>query len=307
MSESAAPSVTKIYEVFKLPGFLLDQKSLDRIDGLSKIAICSGIDESKVPVSFTVTVTIFEEEKKLEYKSLDVLIAHIEKEGYVIKSMELQYRVTNHSGINISFEKDGKIELSAFSNRIDFQFNIDKLRREIKAISSEYSWPVRKLVIANVFSIILIGIIFLISISVLLDVSNYMLAKRIGVNVDPSLLSSGNMYYQDVEKALGSESEKYKLDILLKGQFKQFVNASDYIDSKVSSIRNGIISVLFCFIVLILTIIFRKLYPLSFFSFGKNISIHQKMVGKRELWVIAIFLAFSVNIIAGLVVAFITK
>jgi hypothetical protein len=126
----------------------------------------------------------------------------------------------------------------------------------------------------------------------------------VGVNIDPSLIPSGNTYFQEVEQALKSDSLSRKLDVLLMAQLRSFRNVQDVLDLLEGLIVFSLIALSIIAVSMLLLRVIARLYPLSFFAFGHQREVLSKLQHKREIWGVAVLLAFIVNVIAGLLITF---
>jgi len=298
-------SITRISEEFLMLGYILDDVILTNLQKIaSNSVIGKDTDKNKTEYSETYFVTIAGKNEKIEFSDLSTFKSHIKSERLRIKDIEVQYLRPHKAGVNISFKRNGKVDLSAYSSEADFQFNMDRLKREISAVDQNYNWLVKKLILSKRPIKIIATIIVIISVILALSVFYYFRAQNIGVDIDPVLIHEGNIYYENVAKAIHSDSIQQKLDTLLQGQFKGFVNAHDFIVKTRTTIYLSLTGLALCLISLFLLIVLGRLYPKSFFS----ISDHNKdkiksMVRKREIWTVSIIIAFIVNIVAGTVVA----
>jgi hypothetical protein len=51
----------------------------------------------------------------------------------------------------------------------------------------------------------------------------------------------------------------------------------------------------------------ERLYPQSFYLFGRNLNVYASLRGKRQMWGVAIVIGFIVNVVAGVTVALVLK
>jgi hypothetical protein len=139
------------------------------------------------------------------------------------------------------------------------------------------------------------------------NIAYYLYALTVGVNVDPEILPDGNKYFQEVEAALKSGTESEKIDTILRGQFLHFSNVSSVLDR----CRTHLIASLIAILVGVSAVFgirgLRRLYPFSFFAFGPNADRLKQLTRRREILSVAIVIAFAVNIIAGIIVAVVSR
>lgn len=132
----------------------------------------------------------------------------------------------------------------------------------------------------------------------------YFYAKNVGVNIDPTIIPDGNTFYQEVEKALKSDSLSRKIDVLLISNLKDFTNVQDILERQKRYIGILLFSLTIILIAFFVLKTFSNLYPLALYSFGRQKEFLTKLRRKRDIWEVGVLLAFIVNIIAGLVIAF---
>ncbi|MDQ3820819.1 MAG: hypothetical protein M3362_24465 [Acidobacteriota bacterium] len=305
MQEISHPAVIKVSETLIIPGYVLNEDILERIDAISKQAVIGTVDSNteKVQIGYW---GANEAGHTLKFETPESLISTLDSEDMQLKSISLQYIVPDQSGINVGFLPKGKIELSAFGNALDFQFNIDKLLREIRRCDQEYGWLIRTFIIRSKTRRMLSTAVLLLSLFLFFNIGYYLYALKVGVNIDPSVIPSGNTYFKEVEAALKSADISKKLNVLLVAQLRDFSNVQDVL---ILHRRLIIFSVIALSIAAVFILILRaiiRLYPLSFFAFGRQKEVLLRLHRKREIWGIAVILGFVVNVVAGLVVALIT-
>ena len=235
-------------------------------------------------------------------------MGHLDAEPSQVQSISLRY-VRQQLAINIVFDQKGRITSSAFGGKPDFQFNVDRLERVIHECDPEYGWPIRLLVFRDWVKQFFSWSLAAVSLILLLLLAYYAYGRRVGVNVDPSIIPSGNAYFQDVERAIKSNDTNTKLNVLLEGQVwaSGFENIRDILQRTKWKIA---LASLILVVLLILSFIrwrIVRLYPITFFAFGHHKQVLRRLQRKREIWLTAIIIAFIVNVIAGFVVALSTK
>ncbi|HST20014.1 MAG TPA: hypothetical protein VLR90_02785 [Blastocatellia bacterium] len=146
-------TTTKISESFEMPGYVLDDDVLQRIDSICKQAVLSTkeSEENHLKTTFIITPV---EQNQTKFRSITNLRDYLNSESSDIKSINLEYNLLGTAAINLIFTSKGKIELSAYSNALDFQFNIDRLKREIRRCDQEYNWLIRKYIFSSASSLL---------------------------------------------------------------------------------------------------------------------------------------------------------
>jgi hypothetical protein len=217
----------------------------------------------------------------------------------------MRYVVLKESGINVEFFRNyGKIGVSAYSNALDFQFHIDRLFREIQKCKQEYSWFVRKFIIERDLPRNVLNWLFICSFLLLFFAGYYFYALKVGVNIDPTFIPSGNEYFQEVEQAIRSDDIARKLDVLLLSQLKGFTNVQDVLQRQQTLIIFTLIVLAIAVVLYFLARFVENLYPTAFFEFEPQKKILVDIQRKRDIVWAGIVIGFIVNVIAGLIIAF---
>jgi hypothetical protein len=121
--------------------------------------------------------------------------------------------------------------------------------------------------------------------------------------VNPSILPAGTAYYQRVEAAIQSDDLGEKLDVLLMGNFRGFMNVSDFFRIMRAIIVACLLAILILGAAAWISRHLKRYYPLSFFATGHQQEVLTRIEKKRDLWVTGIIIGFIVNIIAGILIA----
>lgn len=304
MSEYSSLSVTKISEVFNIPGYILDSNTLSKIDELSLSIVTKHKKRKKIEKAFWVTN---QQGEVIKFDTFEKFFSFVNSEKDFFSSIILKYIVVGEVGISIEFTNKGKIELSAYGNAIDFQFDIDQLIREIQKCDQEYNGFIKNLIIkrdlSRLFTLLISGISFLL----LYSVGFYSYASNVGVNINPSVIPNGNEYFKQVEHALQSDDLSEKLNVLLTSQLKGFANVQDILQRTQTFSVFLLISLTIVVILFFLFKFIKKLYPLAFFEFEANKKVLSDIYRKRDIVWVGVILGFAVNIIAGLAIAFLEK
>lgn len=307
MSEAETLSVSKISEskiseTFDIPGYVLNKEILERVDTIANQAVRGSTESSNVQTIYWIKVT---DKDMRRFETLNDLLQHLDSEPLDISSISLQHIVPVHAGINLQFQRDGTIDSSAYSNSVDFQFNMDRLSREIKRCDQDYNWFIRTVVLKYPISRIIGMLVVLFSIFLLSDVGYYFYAQNAGVNVDPSLIPSGNEHYQKVEEAIKSKDISQKMNILLSAQLRNFKNVKEILIEQQKRIHYIIIGIIVTTILYFITKFFNNLYPLAYFAFTPQLQRLSEINRKREIVWVAVIISFILNLVAGIAVPFI--
>ena len=221
-----------------------------------------------------------------------------------ISSVILKYEIVKESGLTISFQNDGEVEVSGYSQSVDFDYRIDQIIRELKRCEQDYNWLESNFAVSDKLKRLLLRFLSLLFF-VLVALSLYIFyAKGVGVDIsDAQLVPQGNNYYQEVENAIKDGDITKKLDTLLIAQLKGFANVTDIITNTLVQIKYVSIVTTIVLILFLAVKNISNLYPLAYFEFGDFINDLIKIKRKREIWGVVVILGFIVNITAGMLVA----
>ncbi len=306
MQEQNILTTTRVLKTFDIEGYVIDSEALKRVDEISREAVTS-MGELKLEhlkLAYWITTP---DENTVKFTRIDTLVTHLESKPIEVKSLSLQYIVDDRAGISLVFQPEGEIELSAYSNALDFQFNIDRLTREIQKCDRKYGWFVRTFIFHPRARRILGSIVLLVSWFLLLNIGYYLYALAVGVNIDTALVTSKNSYYQKVEAAIKSDDISRKLNVLLLAQFRSFVNVRDILRRQEQYVIFSLIALVITLALLWALRSVARLYPLSIFAFGGQKEILAELLRKREIWTVAVVIGLIVNVLAGIIIAFFAR
>ncbi len=302
MNEQISLSITKVSKTLELPGYILVGNIIQKVDEIAKQAV-NNQENSKV--SSTAYWITSKTDEMLKFETIDKFLNHVNSENIDFLSISLQYVILGEAGISVEFTHKGKIELSAYSDAPDFQFNIDRLIREIKKGEQEYNGFIKRFVLKGDLPRLLMTLVFSFSWLLLSSIGYYFYAQQVGVNIDSSLIPNGNEYARQVEQAIKSNDVLEKLDVLLLAQLRGFSNVDNVLQ------RQQNMSAVFLVLLAITTGLYFlsrfivKLYPLTFFEFEPQKKALSEIYRKRDIVWVGVVIGFVVNVIAGLVIALI--
>jgi hypothetical protein len=299
-------AMSRVNRVFDFPGYIVTKEALEKIDHLAT----SIFDELSTNGNIKTSVMIYlrtKEKREFQFGSISLAKDMIETDKCIVEDLELRYTKGDKYGIDIDFRSWGEICLNAFGEDPSFQFRIHSIEKEIETYDQEYSWPIRQLFLRNkVRLLVMLGIVVS-SLTLLFHIFYYSYGHNVGVNIDPKLLVRGFSYFSDVDKAIKSDSIAFKLNVLLRGQLQHFDNISNIqLRSKKWIKATSISLVIFSILFAVLRIV-KNLYPLAFIALGVNEKKLIRLEKQREIWLIGIVVAFVVNLLAGLAIAFIGR
>lgn len=293
-------SITRISQKLELTGYVIDSDQLENLDAACKETIKYEHGETGATTTYWIKKS---DKEGLEFDDYSSFNDYLSSNPIKIDSISMKYLSFPGTGLSLLFQPRGEIEVSGYSNLPDFQFNIDRIINDIEGSYDDYNWPVRNFIfnrrIKNAMTTILMGL----SIMLFLSIGYLFYARSVGVNIDPSLIPSGNTYFQQLEEVLNSGDTNDKLDILLVAQLRNFSNVEEIIIRQERFISILVFSIIVLLIIYICLRLISNLYPRSFFAVGKNVQVLADMKRKREIWGVAIIIGFIVNVVAGLLIA----
>lgn len=287
---------------FELPGYVLDQDLLNRVDQLAVRAVSDVATTGPEERSDEYSIKTLNRGIS-EFRSFEALVERLRETPHDVRSISLRHTLGKLAGIQVVFPNDSLIEIYGFGDSADFQFNIDRLCQVVREGAEEYSWPVRSLVFQRRTKKICSSALGALSFLLLAFVGLYIYASEFGVNIDPSLIPRGEEISRRVADAIKSGDINQKLNVLLTAQLKGFTNVADVLNLTRRSIVLCIAIIVMLLVVLLVRHFLERLYPRFFVLFGHNERVMNRLQTRRQIWGIAIVVGFLVNIAAGIVVA----
>lgn len=296
----------EVQRTFHMPGYVLDAGILRRIDTVCKESIAKTEETSDDKLKFECWEKT-DEGQVARFDKIDSLIEHLDTGAFNPDRITLQYTLPDRAGIHLTFQQKGHAELVAYSKSLDFRFYVEELDREIRRSDQEYTWAVKALIFRPYASRAVKSLLLPLSIVLLASTAYYIYARQVGVNINPSVIPRGNAYYKQVEEAIRSPDLSTKIDVLLAGQLQGFINVDDVLRRQESLIVLCLIAIGLAGSFLLIRRWVVRLYPLSFFAFDTQKPRLAKLQRKREILGVAVILGFIVNLVAGLLIAFLTN
>lgn len=289
----------RLSETFNLSGYVVTEETLRQINEAGNSATSGSQTTPKNNFSIK-----FESGLHAHFASLDEALAKISTERLAIKEFSLSFERRPDVSVNANFKHGGTIEVVAFDKGADFQFDFERIKQEVLATDQDYPWIVRTFVTNHVVRRAVVVMCVLLSLILLGQVSYYAYATHIGVDIkDSSLIPQGMAYFQQVANAIQSQDTNEKLNILLKGQLRGFTNVSEVFDSVKKGIKADAVFLAVFFVIYLLLKKMDVLYPKSFFAIGAKKASFEKLVKRRDMWVVGIVVAGIVNLISGIVIS----
>lgn len=291
------------FKSFYLPGYVLDEQLLKRIDDSAQRLLVGRGSEEGINKNYNITD---KRRVAITFNSLGALLEYLDSELFEAESINLTYSSRQDADVQVDFMQGGIIRLLAYSKSPDFNFNVQRLKGEIERCGQSYSFAIKAFIFSGKTIKLLKSAIFYLSIFLLANIVFYIYARSTGVDIDPSILPSGNAYFAQVEQAIKSEDLTNKLNVLLMGHLRYFTNVSDILTVQGKMMFYTLITISITLVILSLHWVINRLYPLSFFSFGYKKNELSSLYRKRDFWGIAVVIGFIINIVAGLIITVIT-
>ena len=285
----------------RIKGYVLTESILKNLEELTASIV--KLDEDSVRCNYEISL-----EKGLDknLQDLDSVVKFFENpracKRLTLETTNRSYK--SQSRISIIFHSDGDINIRFYGNtENDFEYKIEKIIGEIEKCE-----PGSNKFLTFVFQKHDKTIKFLIGSATLLTFViftfnvwylNY--AKKVGVNVSSEILVDGNSYYEQVDKAIASESTNEKLNVLLRGQLKNFTNVKDVVEQTSKRAKYFGIAFVLSILMLLLQKFGSSLFPASFYSIGVGKEKLTAIQRKREILFVVIILGIIVNIASTII------
>ncbi|WP_153017958.1 hypothetical protein [Leptospira santarosai] len=238
-------------------------------------------------------------------KSLNEFLQQLEIENAELFDLVTFTLDSERTSVELRFVLNEGCEiLATHLDEEKLQKEVHYIHRRLQKFNNETNGIV-ELIIRNRFLETIFGFIFFFSsIWFLFAFPAYIYASNSAVNIAKEIIPKGNAYFSEVEKAILSQSIELKLNVLLKGQLRGFINRDDAIESykfnSLSSFGGIFLSIIFyC-----LRKYYRYLYPKSFFAFGTNVKFWNRRIISRNIFNVVIITGFLVSFASGLLTIF---
>ena len=295
-------SHTRIIQEFPFAGYLVQEELLrNLVKEIVNAAIFSPEKNKKQELTY---LAYYQTGDTCRFASLEDLLSHPNAEPEIIRGLELLKDCDSYQKIRVLFETDGNVTLDIIGPAAVVEGQAHLLRQRLMAFNQHYSWLVKTLVLASRPRRIAKILIFFVFSSLIYSIGMYVYAHIVGINVDPNLIQKGMSYYEQVAATIRSEDINEKLNVLLKGNYRGFVNVSDFLVLCQSRIRFSLVALLMLGAFVWVSNHLKQYYPRSFFAMGKQKDLLRTVEKKRDIWTVGIILACIVNIVCGLIVAF---
>lgn len=288
---------------FDFDAYMIDEPLLTRLDELARNTLIRTAEDPLL----TSCIATGPADESFRFSSVSELKDHFDRTRIAIQELRIDYRA-GQQRVLLSFPEKklgkGAIRLVAFGKTPDIDFTVEAFARELQHAGAAYHWIIRGLVFHAAPKRLLATALFGLSFLLLFQVLYYAYATKIGVNVDPHLLSPGNEYFKDVERAIKSSSIDEKLDVILRGELQSFENVSEVLTRARGRIVGASLGLVVLSVLSFCLRAFSNCYPRTFFKIGLARERWARLERARDVWLIGVGIAFVVNIVSGLIIAF---
>src|ERR1700690_2036649 len=115
---------SKIYKELDVPGYIVDEDLLRRVDEVCAVAISGseGDDKAAIP-----RYMVLRGRDEMEFKSLDGLVRELNRPPPDIRTVTFRRTLQRNAGIDVVLSHEGEIRISGFSRSPDFGYNVERL------------------------------------------------------------------------------------------------------------------------------------------------------------------------------------
>jgi len=291
---------TRLVEELQVDGFVVKPEDLEVLDSMIR---CCELFPTEDPDNPPVFRASLDDGSVVQFHDVDELRAHPNTPPARIVGLTVTRLGDGNRRVEVELAESGELVIDACGPAGLVEAALHRLRLQLRGLDQEYSWFVRLFVIDRRPRVQAALLAILACAVLLYSVGLYLYALNVGVDISGDLIPPGMTYYQAVEGAIRSDDVGDKLDVLLIGNLRGFMNVTDFLQS----IRTTVIACLWAILILgaaawILWHL-KRYYPPSFFALGHQQEKLARMQRTRDLWVGAIIVSFLVNLVAGVLVA----
>lgn len=292
---------TRLIEKLDMDGYVLNPEHIQKI---VEIIDSSDLfdDDSNCSTNQELKLFAYIEDGNIrQFMSLTELVNYPNTSPEIITGLRIEKAEQNDCKVELQLKNSGSIIIDICGPTHKIEALVHSLKQHLRALDQKYSKTIKAIIINDRPRRLATFIFVLAVISLLGLIGFYIYGLQIGVDVDPDILPGSTAYATLVESAIQSDNINDKLNVLLIGNLRGFINVTDYFQ---------IIKILIvgCLIVIFLLGGFIKLskhlktfFPLSFFAIGHQKEELLRLIKIRDTWVIAIIVGFLINIIAGII------
>ena len=201
----------------------------------------------------------------------DELTDRAEQLAPVLKSLTIEHRNGLSAGLRLNIRDSGTIDMEAYGSTAEFFFKAESVLEAAKKSKVDYWSPTRAIffqfrnrIVSAIVAVLVISLAYL-----CFESWYYFYAKEVGVNIDQTLVPTGNSYFKQVESALKSSDVTVKIDTLLKAQLRSFSNVSVVLDRSKFILKILLFVFPFSVLALLGFVSTAKLYPRAYFALSE--------------------------------------
>ncbi len=296
-------SHTRLIEELIVDGYVVKPEDLQRLDSTIKTCDLFGNEDSNAtncPIKYHAFI---EDGSIRQFQSMDDLINYPNTSPEVVEGLRVERSANDDRKLEVELSTFGEIIIDVCGPPNVVEATVHALSRQLRALDQKYSWLVNHFVLGDRPRRLAILLLVQAMLMLVFSIAYYVYGLQVGVDVDPNVLPAGTVYYQRVEAAIQSDDLGEKLDVLLMGNLRGFMNVSDFFRIMRAIIVACLLAILILGAAIWISRHLKRYYPLSFFATGHQQEVLTRIEKKRDLWVTGIIIGFIVNITAGILIA----
>lgn len=296
-------SHTRVIEELAVDGYVVKPEHLQRLDSTIKTCELFG-DQDPNDVHCPIRYHAFIEDGSIrQFQSLDDLIDYPNTSPEIIEGLRVGRCTDDDRKVEVELSTFGEIIIDVCGPPNVVETIVHTLSRQLRALDQKYSWLVNRFVLGGRPRRLSIFLLVQVVLLLMFSIAYYVYGLKVGVDVDPNVLPGGTAYAQRIEAAIQSDDLSEKLNVLLMGNLRGFINVSDFFQITRAIIVACLLAILILGAAVWISRHLRRYYPQSFFATGHQQEVLTRIEKKRDLWVTGIIIGFIVNIIAGILIA----
>ena len=295
---------TRLVHEIPVDGFVVKPEDLQRLH--ATIADCElfeddDSDDGDCAVRYR---AFLEDGSVVQFRDLAEVLNYPNTSPSAIEGLRMSRLSEGQQKVEVELGSSGEVIVDACGLPRIVEGTVHTMSQQLRAVDQEFSWFARFFVLSKLPRILFTMMAVTASSLLLFLLGYYFLALNIGVDVGPDLIPRGMSYFQRVEEAIRSQDATEKLDVLLLGEFRGFQNFTEVLREVRNLMKGCILAIVILGPAAWVLRHLKRYYPPAFFSIGYQTEVLARIVKGRELWTVGIVVAFVVNLVAGIVVAF---
>lgn len=294
---------TRLIEKLPIDGYVVKPEHLQRLHSI--ITDCELFQgDSSTDRNCIVTYRAFLEDGSVfQFRSIEEVLSHPNTPPEVIEGLRISALGEGDEKIEVELDNSGEVVIDACGPPHVVEGVVHTIGQHLRALDQQFSWFVKSFVLNSRPRRLAARLAVQATLMLVFLLGYYFYALKVGVDVSSDLISPGMTYYQSVEAAIRSQDLTEKLNVLLLGNFRGFMNVTDVLRLLRNLMVACVLAVLILGTAAWISRHLKHYFPPSFFAIGHQKEMLVRIEKKRELWIAGIIVGFIVNIIAGILVA----